>query len=451
MANAPASVLHERPPGPRGHLLSGNLPEFRAGRLEFLTDCQRRYGDYVALRFGPKRILLVSDPAAIEYVLTTGSRNFIKHFALRLNPLVFGNGLLTSEGEFWRRQRRLIQPAFARERIAAYSQVVVDHTERMLQNWAAGKDYDILDELMQLTLGIAAKTLFDADAASDAEEVSAAMAVAQECFLARFSSGLIIPASIPTPVNLRLRRAVRRLDRVLYRFIDERRRSGQEKDDLLSILLRARDEDDGRRMTDQQLRDEAMTLFLAGHETTALALTWTWYLLARNPACQERLVAEIDRVLGQRPPTYADLERLPFTEAVVQESMRLYPPAFILGREVVTPCPVGPYRVARGVTVLMSQWVVQRDPRFFAEPEAFDPERWLDGRAKALPRYAYFPFGGGPRRCIGESFAMMEAMLALALITRRFRFTLRGDHPVVPAPHFTLRPQFGVRAVLEKR
>jgi cytochrome P450 len=248
------------------------LPEFRRGRLDFLARCARAYGDFVSLRFGPRRIMLVLDPDAIEYVLVTGSRNFRKHFALRVNPIVLGNGLLGSEGDFWLRQRRLVQPAFHRQRIAAYGTVMVQYTERMLAGWQEGQTRDILREMMGLTLGIAAKTLFDADATNKASEVAAALQVTLENFASRFNSFMPVPLAIPTPANLRMRRAVRKLDEVIYDFIRQRRASGEDKGDLLSMLLQARDETDSSRMTDKQLRDEAMTLFLAGHETTALAL-----------------------------------------------------------------------------------------------------------------------------------------------------------------------------------
>jgi cytochrome P450 len=248
-----------------------------------------------------------------------------------------------------------------------------------------------------------------------------------------------------------MRQAVRRLDEILYRLIKQGRTSGSEKNNLLSLLLHARDEDDGSHMTDKQVRDEAMTLFLAGHETTALALSWTWYLLAQHPEAEARLAAEVESVLRGRLPTVTDLPQLRYAECVVLESLRLYPPAFTIGREALDDCKVGGYPVPAGMTLLMSQWVVHRDPRYFDNPEAFDPERWAGDFAKRLPKYAYFPFGGGPRLCIGNSFALMEAVLVLATLAQRFRFTLVREHPVVPWPTFTLRPRFGIQAVLARR
>jgi cytochrome P450 len=439
------------PPGPRGHWITGNLPEFRQGRLDFLTRCAREHGDVVALRFGPRRVYLVVHPDAIEEVLATHSRHFIKHFALRLNPRVLGKGLLTSEGDFWLRQRRLIQPAFVRRRISAYGPDMVACTERVLAGWQAGETRDVLTEMMRLTLAIAAKTLFDAEADDDASAVGTALRVLQENFLIRFSSLLPVPMWLPTPTNLRLRRAVRRLDEIIYRFIRRRRQGGKEGSDLLSILLHARDEEDKSGMTDRQLRDEAMTLFLAGHETTALTLSWAWHLLATHPEAEERLAAEVRQVLGGRPPAVGDLPRLKYAEGVVLEALRLYPPAYTIGREALAECVIGGYRVPRGTTILMSQWVVQRDPRWFDKPAAFRPERWAGDLAQRLPRYAYFPFGGGPRLCIGNTFAMMETVLVLATITPRFRFTAVPSHPVVPWPTFTLRPRYGIPAVVTPR
>ncbi|HLN26451.1 MAG TPA: cytochrome P450 [Gemmataceae bacterium] len=439
------------PPGPKGHFVSGNLPEFRENRLGFLTRCAREYGDFVSIRLGPRRVILVSDPEAIEYILATGSRHFSKHFALRMTPLILGKGLLTSEGDLWLRQRRLSQPAFNRNRIAAYAGTMVDYTEQMLAGWKDGETRDILREMGQLTLRITAKTLFDADAAGEALEVGRALRVAQSNFMARFDSVIPMPLGVPTPGNLRLRRAVRRLDNIIYRFIAERRATKVEKGDLLSLLLHARDEGDHTQMTDHQLRDEVMTLFLAGHETTALALSWTWALLAQNPQVQEKMLDEVQKVLDGRPATAADVPRLHYTEHVVTESLRLYPPAFIIGREAIADCEVGGYSIRPGMTLLMSQWVVHHDPRFFDNPDEFQPERWEQDRAKEIPKYAYFPFGGGPRRCIGEGFAMMEAVLIIATLAQKFRFTLQPHHPVVPAPNFTLRPRYGIKAVLENR
>jgi cytochrome P450 len=436
------------PPGPRGTFLGGNLADFRRDRLDFLTQTARSYGDVAALRLGPHRIFLVSHPDLIEEVLVTQSRHFSKHFALRLNPLVLGKGLLTSEGDLWLRQRRLIQPAFQRSKINRYGAVMPAYTSRLIDSWSDGETRDIVPELMRLTLQIAAKILFDAEVSDEASAVGEALTLLQESFISRFNSLVPPPLWLPLPSNLRLRRAVRRLDEILYRFIRQRRQSGEDRGDLLSLLLHARDEDDRTGMTDRQLRDEAMTLFLAGHETTALALSWAWFLLASHADAAERLRQEVDAVLAGRLVAVEDMGRLRFAEAVILEAMRLYPPAYVIGREAIRDCEVGGYRVARGTTILMSQWVVHRDERFFPRPEAFQPARWLEGGQGTMPKYAYFPFGGGPRLCIGNSLAMMEAVLVLATLAQRVRFVLQPGHAVEPWPTFTLRPRKGVPVIL---
>lgn len=428
----------------------GNLPDFRRDRLAFLTNAARTYGDVAAFRLGQRRVYLVSHPDLLEQVLVTANRQFIKHFALRLNPLVFGKGLLTSEGDFWLRQRRLMQPAFQRLRVATYAPIMVDLTEQMLRRWQPGQACDIHNEMMQLTLAIAARTLFDAEAGSKADEVREALKVLQDSFLVRFNRLLPTPTWVPTPHNLQLKRAIRRLDNLLYQFIQQRRRSGETHRDLLSLLLEARDEQDHTGMNDKQLRDEMMTLFLAGHETTALSLSWTWYLLAQHPEVAARLAAEVD-ALGTRSLAFEDLPKLAYTETVVLESMRLCPPVYTIGREALEPCTLGGYHVPAGTTLLMSQWVLHHDPRFWEEPDRFLPERWTEANEQRRPRFAYFPFGAGPRVCIGNHFALMETVLVLATIAAKYRFTLQAEQTIKPVPTFTLRPSPGIPAVLTAR
>ncbi|HTU18203.1 MAG TPA: cytochrome P450 [Gemmataceae bacterium] len=425
------------PPGPKGHFLTGHLPEMRRDLLGFYLRCAREYGDCTTLRFGLKRIFFVNHPELIEQVLH--SRNFTKHYALRMNRLLLGNGLLTSEGDFWLRQRRLIQPVFQRERILSYAPDMTAFTQQRISSWHDGDVRDMHAEMRQLTLAIAAKTLFGADVTGQSEAVGQALHDAMGTFSQRFFRVIRIPERWPTPGNLRIRKAIRRLDNILYGLIQERRVEGEQKD-LLSILLHARHESDGTGMTDQQLRDEAMTLFLAGHETTALALSWGWYLLAQHPEVVEKLQTELHQVLGGRPPAADDLPRLVYTDMVVHEIMRVYPPAYAVGRQAIDACTIGGYPVPAGATILMSQWVVHRDPRYFVDPERFYPERWADGLAKRLPRYAYFPFGGGQRVCIGNTFALMELPLVLASIAQRFRFSLPPGPPVLPKPQLTLQP-----------
>jgi cytochrome P450 len=444
---APAQL----PPGPRGRFLIGHLPELRRDMLGFLSQLAREHGDCASFRLGLKRGVLINHPDLIEAVLVTESRHFIKHYITRLLRPTMGNGLLLSEGDFWLRQRRLVQPAFHRERIATYGDLMVSYAERMLERWQDGETRDVHVEMMRLTLEIVAKALFDADVAGKARDVGEALEVGMNNFLRRWKSIYPLPLWVPTPGNIRTRRAIRRLNDILYGIIQERRASGQDRGDLLSILLHAQDADDGSRMTDKQLRDEAMTLFLAGHETTANALAWTWYLLSEHPGVEAKLAAELQEVLGGRSPTVADLPRLRYTETVVTESMRLYPPVYAFGREVAEECVIGGYRLPVGLTVVMSQWVMHRDGRYFDNPDKFVPERWADGLAKRLPKFAYLPFGGGTRICIGNSFAMMEAVLVLATVAQKYRFTLAPGHPVEAHPTVTLRPRHGIKGVLSRR
>jgi cytochrome P450 len=434
------------PPGPRGHFLTGNLPEIRRDQLGFYLRCAREYGDFISMHFGLKRIFFVNHPDLIEQILH--SRNFTKHYALRMNRLLLGNGLLTSEGDFWLRQRRLIQPAFQRERLAGYAPDMVSFTQKQITAWGDGDIRDLLVEMRQLALSIAANTFFGADVTGQSEAIGLALKDAMGTFSQRFFRVFRIPERVPTPGNLRIRRAVRRLDAILYGLINQRRAEGERKD-LLSILLHFRHEHDGTGMTDQQLRDEAMTLFLAGHETTALALAWSWYLLAQHAEVREKLEVELREVLGGRSPTVADLSKLPYTEMVVQEALRLYPPAYAIGRQAIAPCQIGDYSVPAGGTVIMSQWVVHRDPRYFSDPDRFYPDRWADGLARRLPRYAYFPFGGGQRLCIGNTFALMELPLILTTIAQRFRFHCPPGPPVRPKPQFTLQPDRPILLRLE--
>jgi cytochrome P450 len=438
------------PAGPKGRLLSGNLAELRHDWLGALTRYAREYGDFVPLRAGPRRLVLLAHPDLIEAVLVTHNRSFIKSPILRRSRLL-GRGLLSSDGEHWRRQRRLIQPAFHRQRIAAYGETMVAAAEQMLDQWRDGERRDVHAEMMQVTLEIVGSTLFGAHVGGEAAEISTAISVTQQRFNQRLNSTFsLLTDLLPTPGNLAFKRAVERLDRVIYDIIERRRASGEDQGDLLSMLLDAQDED-GSGMTDKQVRDEVMTLFIAGHETTAIALSWTWYLLSRHPRVRERLEAELAEQLGGRPPTVEDLPRLPYAELVVTEALRLYPPAWSQSRETFEPCVIGGYPVAKGTILVLSQWVVHRDPRFFERPDAFEPERWEDGLAKRLPRFAYFPFGGGPRQCIGNSFALMEAHLLLATIAQRFRLEVPPDHEVVPGPAATLRPKGGVPVTLHQR
>lgn len=439
-----------RPPGPKNRGIVGNLPMASADPLEVFTQWARQYGDIFYYRVFHRHIYFLNHPDLVKDVLVTNHQNFIKGEAIRFNRRIFGNGLITNEGSSWLQQRRLIQPAFYRERIDSYANTMVAYAERMIATWRDGEARDIHRDMMHLTLEIVARTLFNVEIAGESDNIAVALNT-----LMQLSSGarMLLPPvfrQIPTPGNLRYLQAARRLDDIVYGLIRERRASSGVSDDLLTTLLEARDES-GAPMTDAQLRDEVMTILLAGHETTAVSLSWTWYLLAQNPEVEQKLCAELRRVLNGRSPTLGDLPELRYTERVVKEAMRLYPPVWALVRNPIKDCEIGGYQVPAGASVIMSPWVMHRDPQHYDQPERFNPDRWLDERTTAAPKFTYFPFGGGPRSCIGSSFAMMEAVLVLATIAQRYKIGVVQDQPIEPLPTITLRPKHGARALLTRR
>src|ERR1051326_504591 len=441
-----------RPPGPQGSPIMGVMREFNRDSLGFIERCLREYGDVVWLRFLYVPALFLYHPSDVEYVLSANARNFIKAMSLRSNffQRLVGNGLLTSEGEEWKRQRRLSQPAFHRDRINAYGGTMVDYTQRLLSSWRAGETRDVHRDMMRLTLEIVVRCLFRADVSKDVDKVGATLRKLVKPFASQATLKWVLNNRLPTPYHFRFHRLATQIDRVIYRIIAERRKAEKDEGDLLSMLLAAQDEDGGR-MTDRQLRDEVITLFLAGHETTAITLAWSWYLLGKHPETEAKFHAELDHVLGGREPGVCDLSRLRYTEQIVKESLRLYPPAYGLGREAIADCEIGGYHIPAGTQVFMFQWATQRDPRFYDQPAAFKPERWTAEFVERLPKYAYFPFGHGPRACIGTSFAMMEIVLVLATIGQRFRLELASDHPVEIYPAMSLRPKDGVKVVIRNR
>jgi cytochrome P450 len=449
---APLAAAPPLPPGPRTRVPGGDLLAFRRDLLGTLERVAA-YGDVAGMRFGPRRVTLLSDPELVREVLVVRHREFIKSYALQRARVLLGEGLLTSEQPLHLRQRRLAQPAFHRERIAAYAADMVAYAARMAEEeWRDGETLDVAREMNRLTLAIAGKTLFGAEVAGEAEEIAGALTTALGLYKRLTNPLGPLLDRLPTPGTLRMRRARARLDATIYRIIAERRRAGGDRGDLLSMLLLAQDtEGDGGGMSDLQLRDEALTIFLAGHETTANALSWTWHLLARNPEVEAALHAELDTVLAGRLPTVDDLPALPYTRAVLAESMRLLPPAYVVGRQPLHDMEIGGFRVEEGSIVLMSPWVIQRDPRWWSEPLRFRPERWTPEAEAELPRFAYFPFGGGPRKCIGEGFAWTEEILVLATLAARWRVRPVPGHPVEPEPMITLRPRHGIRAALERR
>jgi cytochrome P450 len=438
------------PPGPPGGYLGGHIRAFERDRLGSLTGWAREHGDVVELRFGPRRSWIVSDPELIGQVLLAPAGAFRKDRFTRDLRGVLGKGLLTSDGEFWRRQRSLAQPAFHRRRVEGYAGIMVESAARTLQAWRPGEVRDVHADMMPLTLDIVGRTLFGADLAAEARVIGGSLTTVLDYYRHREQRPLLMALGLPSPGEGAFRAAVRRLDQVVFGII-EQRRSGKAKggEDLLAMLLEAQDEE-GAGMTDRQLRDEMVTLLLAGHETTAIALSWTWWLLARHPQVDERLAAELAD-LGGAPPGIADLPRLRYTEAVLKEAMRLYPPAWLIGREALRDGELGGYPFRRGHQMLMSQWVVHRDPRWHSEPLAFTPERWLPPAVKDGPSFAYFPFGGGPRSCLGEPLAWLEGALILATLTQRWRVAPVPGAAVQRQPLLTLQPRGGLPLVLRAR
>jgi len=442
------------PPGPRGYPLLGVLPNLRANPIRTFLDAAERYGDIVHMKAGPYHGFLVSDPAHIRHVLQDNARNYHKsplYDRLRDN---LGNGLLTSEDAFWLRQRRLAQPAFHRQRIQAMADAMVGCAAHMLERWdavaSAGETIDLVEAMMGLTQAIIVRTMFSTDLGAATEIVNRTWPIINRRIGETFWATKL-ETTLPLPANRRFWRALRELEALVYRIIADRRRHQRDEPDLLSMLLSARDEETGGRMTDEQLRNEVMTMLLAGHETTSLALSWTYYLLARHPDVEREVVEEIDRVLGGRRPSFADLEPLVRTRRAIEESLRLYPPAWGFSRRAVDEDAIGGYAVRRGWLVFIIPFVVHRRPALWADPERFDPERFTPEREAARQKFAYIPFGGGPRGCIGNQFAMVEAQLIVAAIAQRFRLTLVDGPPIRPEPLITLRPTPALRVRLARR
>lgn len=440
------------PAGPLPRFPGQFLLEMSRNPLAPLIAMQRDYGDIVHYQIGPQHLYLFSDPELIRDVLVTNQKNFTKSRGLERARRLLGNGLLTSEGEFHLRQRRLAQPAFHRQRIASYATTMTSYADRTRSSWRDGSTVDMHIEMMRLTLAIVAKTLFDADVDDEAAEIGEALTAAFHSFNFAILPFTELLEKLPLPHVRRFNAARDTLDRTIYRMIDERRKAKDDRGDLLSMLLLATDtEGDGSGMDDLQLRDEALTIFLAGHETTANALTWTWYLLSRHPDVESRMHYEIDSALMGRDATFEDLPALPYTRMVLAESMRLYPPAWAIGRRAIEPFDARGYTVPARSVVLMSQYIVHRDARYFPDPERFDPERWTPEGQASRPKFSYFPFGGGTRVCIGEQFAWMEGILLVATLAQKWKMRLEPGHPVDVQPLITLRPKYGMRMKLTRR
>jgi cytochrome P450 len=437
--------------GPKGWPIVGNAIAFRRDTLGFMSRCARQFGDVVPFRIGPWPMLALIDPKRIESVLVSQRDSFSKHRHLwRQVTAMFGSGLLTSDGDLWRSQRRLAAPAFAGPQLRSYGDDIVRLTGEAVAKWRHQEVRDFRSDMMGLTLTIAAKTFFDATIEQDIAKIGDASSNMMREVVSRISRPIHIPDIVPLPGHLRYRRAIRQFDSVVYRMIRERRATGQYGDDLLSRFMVARDEA-GQPMSDVQLRDEAVTMLFAGHETTSLAVTWGCYLLGQHPEIHAQATSEVRQVLDGRPATTDDLPALRTIDNVITEAMRLYPPAWAIAREAIEDVEIGGYPVRAGTAIVMPQWVVHRDPRWFESPQAFRPSRWTDEFRKGLPRFAYFPFGGGPRICIGHRFATMEAVLILATVIQRFSLTYQSDRKVTLVPGITLQAKGGVWIEITKQ
>ena len=423
-------------PGPRGLPLLGNLFSFRRDVLRLLVESRSRFGDVVRFRLGPHVVHLVAHPDLVRQVVQERADSYDKETrsSVRIREMT-GLGLLTANGESWRRERRLIQPAFRPAAVVGFEKHMTEATAAMLERWEShAGPIDVASEMMRLTYTIVGRTLFSAEVAPDADEVEHAMAVMLGHTYARLERIVAPPSWLPTPGNLRFRRALAAVDRVVYRILSERRRQETNAHDLLALLLRERDEETGTGLSDPQLRNETITLLLAGHETTANALAWTFYLLAKHPEEMERLNGEPEAI-----------------ERAFKEAMRLYPPIWAMERRAVEEDELGGFHVPAGSTVVVSPWVTHRHPDLWEDPERFDPGRFTDERSEHRPPLAFIPFGAGPRFCVGAHFAMVEASIILSMVLRRWRLRLVPGHPVMPKPGITLRARYGVRVTLEPR
>lgn len=449
----------ERPqrtaPGPRGMPLVGMLPEFRRkGLLDMYIDAGRTYGNVVRLQLGPVTQYLLTHPDHIKHVLVDNHQNYCKGRGYAQIALILGQGLFTSEGKFWQQQRRRLQPPFTAKGVLHFTNEIAQTTDVVRQRWqpmaAQRAALDIHAEMMRLAMSIIGRTMLSVDVGDEANAVSSAFTYALHFISDRSSGTPSIPQSIPTPANRRFKQSLATIDQFVQAVLNERRR-GSAQDDLLGMMLRAHDDEIGTGMTAQQLRDEIITFFFAGHETTAQALSWTWYLLSQHPEAEQKLHAEVDRVLGGRLPTPDDVPNLPYTRMVFEEALRLYPPVYVFVRDALNDDEIGGYRIPKGSMVVFSQYLTHRLPEFWQRPEAFEPERFSPERSADRPRYAYFPFGAGPRTCIGNHFALLEATLILATIAQQYRFRLAPHARVELEPKGTLRPKYGMPMILEAR
>ena len=441
------------PPSVKPSFLGGHFLQFRRSPIGFLTELSK-LGDVSFFRMGSQPAYLLNHPDLARDLLVVSAHKFHKGRALERAKKLLGEGLLTNEGESHLQQRRMIQPAFHRERIKSYAAAMTAYAERMANEWRDGDVRDIDKEMMRLTLNIVGKTLFDQNVEDETDEIGNAMTTLVGLFDYLLLSFSEILEKLPIPQARRFNRAKETLDRIIYGFINQRRASGEDKGDLLSMLLHAQDEESGAKMTDKQVRDECLTLFLAGHETTANALTFAFYLLSQNPEKEKKFHEELDALFPNGSvPQPEDYPHLKYTEAVLAEAMRLCPPAWVLGRLATQEHEAGGYKIPKGSLVLVSMYILQRDERFWAEADIFKPERFSPENAvkEANQKFIYFPLGAGVRRCVGEQFAWMEGVLLLATLARKWKLSLIPEQRFGLSPMMTLRPKFGMKMRIEKR
>lgn len=446
------------PPSRPGNFFLGVLPEFRRyGPLKVFTRAAREQGDVVRLRFGPNAFYLVSHPDLIKYVLQTNNRNYLRDSpANSIVMMISGLNLFSSDGDYWLAQRRLMQPAFHRKHITYFGQIMSDATLKMLSKWEVaalnGQILDMHDEMMRLTMEVVGRSLFSVDLSEDTNVLGQFFSESIDYLNYRLINPFAPPLFIPTRRNRSLKKSIKVMNKMMQEMINERRQSGEEKHDLMALLMAARYEETGEGMTDEQLRNELSTMIGAGHETTANTLTWTSYLLSEHPDVEERVLAELESVLGDRLPTTSDLHHLTYLEKVIQESLRLYPPVWsLMARQAIAEDELGGYRIPPKAMLSMLPYIVHRDPRWWDDPDTFDPERFTPERSEGRHKFAYIPFGNGPRKCIGQTFALTEALLILATILPRYKMRVKPNYKVRPYPIFSLRVRDGLPMMITHR
>jgi cytochrome P450 len=433
--------------GPKGHFLFGMAMEFKRDPLGFLSRVERDYPGIARFRFAHLPMVNIGKPEYVKHVMQVNNKNYCKGIEYDHLKHILGQGLLTSEGDFWLRQRRLVQPAFHKKRIESFSETITNSTASLCKEWEErdqSEGFDVHLEMMRLTLDIVGRTLFSSHVIEDASKIERALSAIVEDNFKRIQTTINPPIWLPVPQNLRLKRNIKVLDKVVLGIIEHRREIGEDQgNDLLTMLMEVEDEDTGEKMSNLQLRDEVMTIFLAGHETTANALSWALYLLSTNPDAEAKFHAELQEVLGNRVPTFEDARNLPYTMAVINESMRLYPPAWVLGRTALADDEIDGFRIRKGDNIMIVPYLVHRNSEYWEDAEAFKPERFATD--EKIDKFQFFPFGGGPRFCIGNNFAILEMQLVLAMIGQRFKLRLEKEQVIEPEPLITLRPRHGIQ------